>query len=167
MRTTATTFEVDDAGLAAVRAPRDDLVLERSAGPDRFACEVGPVEAYERTLEVEDLGDGRHRVTETTAWVLGIPIWGGLFRPLVKHQIARHEAPAPPEIAATDDATSGDPTEPAEPAAGPWWSPPARLDLRSSQVLSRLCGLSLLAGYLGTVLGQTNIRGIKLNYTSN
>ncbi len=151
MRTTTTTFEVDDAGLAAVRAPRDDLVLERATGDDRFACESGPFEQYERRVRVEDLGDGRHRVTETTTWVLGIPIWGVLFRPLVKRQIARHEAPPTP--AAGTGAEYPRPTD--DRPGGPWWSPPARLDLRSSQVLSRLCGLSLLAGYLGTVLTQT------------
>ncbi|MEZ5178544.1 MAG: MFS transporter [Acidimicrobiales bacterium] len=151
MRTTTTTFEVDDEGLARVRAPRDDLVLERAEGPDRFACETGPFEAYERTVDVEDLGDGRHRVTETTSWVLGIPIWGVLFRPLVSRQIARHEAPPAPDPVSAGDEPG---TEPAA-LTSPWWSPPARLDLRSSQVLSRLCGLSLLAGYLGTVLTQT------------
>lgn len=150
MRTTSTTFEVDDAGLAAVRTPRDDFVLERHEGDDRFVCESGPFEQYERTLQVETRGGGHHRVTETTTWVLGIPIWGVLFRPMVKRQIARHEAPQVPEPAAADGTPDTD-----DLASTPWWSPPARLDLRASQVLSRLCGLSLLAGYLGTVLTQT------------
>ena len=142
-RTTSTTFDVDDAGLAAVRARREDLLLEEPLGGDRFACAEGPFDAYERTLAVQNLGDGTHRVTETTAWALAIPIWGFLFRPLARRVLARHEAPPPPP----------GPGEPPRPV--PWWSPPDRFDARSSQVLSRLCGLALLSGYLGTIITQT------------
>ncbi len=83
---------------------------------------------------------GTHRVTETTRWVLAIPIWGFLFRPLVRKVLARHEVPPGP----------GEATR-----SAPWWSPPARLDARATQVLSRLCGLALLSGYLGTIITQT------------
>ena len=142
MRTTTSEFEVDDAGLARVREPRDDLVLERVDGPDTFSCETGPFDEYRRTVAVEDLGAGRHQVSETTVWSLAIPIWAVLFNPLAKRMLRRDAAP--------------DPVEPDAPEhASPWWAPPARLDARASQVLSRLCGLSLLAGYLGTVLTQT------------
>ena len=143
MRTTTNLLEVDDAGLAALRTPGDGLVLEAVDGPDRFTCAEGPFEAYERTLDVAPAGDGRHAVTETVRWTLAIPIWGGLFRPVVSRLLRRTEAPPPPP----------GPDEP-RPSA-PWWSPPDRLDARAAQVLSRLCGLSLLAGYLGTVITQT------------
>lgn len=142
MRRTTTTLDVDDAGLAALRAPRDDLLLEEPLGDDRFGCTEGPFDDYERAIAVEDLGGGTRRVTETTTWALAIPIWGFLVRPLVRRSLARHEAPPPPG--------PGDP-----PRAPPWWSPPTRLDARSAQVLSRLCGLALLSGYLGTIITQT------------
>lgn len=93
MPTTTTTFEVDDTGLEAVRAPRDGLAREVAAGADRFALDEGPFDHYERTLQVEGLSSGSHRVTETTRWDLAIPIWGVLFRPLVRRALARHQAP--------------------------------------------------------------------------
>ncbi|CAN5470966.1 hypothetical protein BH10ACT1_BH10ACT1_39770 [soil metagenome] len=143
MRESTSVLEVDDAGLAALRATRDDLLLEAPDGPDRWSCAEGPLDQYERTIEATSLGDGRHRVVETVRWELAIPIWGALFRPLVGRMLRRTEPPPPPP-------------GPGEPAArAPWWSPPARFDARSAQVLSRLCGLSLLAGYLGTVITQT------------
>ncbi|MCU1498335.1 MAG: hypothetical protein JWM47_2288 [Acidimicrobiales bacterium] len=143
MRETTSQYEVDEVGLAAVRRARTDLLQEAADGRDRFACADGPFEHYERTLRVEELGGGRHQVTEVTRWQLAIPIWGGLFRPLVARVLRRKAAPPPPPA-------DGEPA-----AANPWWSPPARLDARSAQVLSRLCGLSLLAGYLGTIITQT------------
>ncbi len=141
LRTTTTTLEVDAAGLARLREPRDDLVAERPDGPDRWACAEGPFDRYERTITVEEQAPDRFVVTESTAWELAIPLWGGLFRPLARRVIGRHEPPEP----LPDD----------EERSAPWWSPPVRLDARSTQVLSRLCGLSLLVGYLGTVLTQT------------
>ncbi len=141
--TTTTTLDVDDDGLAALRLPRDDMVLERADGPDRFTLAEGPFDSYDRTIEVVDLAGGTHRVTETTRWSLAIPIWGGMFRPLVRRQLARHVAPGPEG-----------PDGPTKPGA-PWWSPPTRFDARAAQVLSRLCGMALLAGYLGTIITQT------------
>ncbi|MCU1357339.1 MAG: hypothetical protein JWM89_2757 [Acidimicrobiales bacterium] len=134
------TFEVDDDGLRAVLQERDDLVLERAEGDGVFGLAEGPFDHYRRTVIVT--GSAPHRVTETVEWELAIPIWGGLFRPLVRRLASRSEAPP-----------LRDPDAP--PAAAPWWSPPARLDARAAAVLSRLCGLSLLAGYLGTIITQT------------
>ena len=37
----------------------------------------------------------------------------------------------------------------------PWWAPPDRLDPRAARVLGLLCTVSLVAGYLGTVVTQT------------
>ena len=142
MRTTSSEFEVDDAGLVRVRSPRDDLLLERADGPDVYACETGPFDSYRRTLAVEELGGGRHQVTETTEWSLAIPIWAPLFNPLAKRMLRRTAAPGPADPEGSE-------------RSSPWWAPPDRLDARASSVLSRLCGLSLLAGYLGTVLTQT------------
>lgn len=143
MQETTTSFEVDAEGLSAVRLPRGGIVAEVPVGPDHYGLGSGPFEHYQRTIEVEDLGSGRHRVTETTRWELAIPLWGRLFRPLVRGILARHSAPPPPP-------------GPGDPAPKiPWWSPPTLFDARSAQVLSRLCGLALLTGYLGTIITQT------------
>ena len=128
-----------------MQAPRDDLVFEEIVAPGRYACASGPFEHYERTLDVEPLGPDRHRVTETARWVLAIPIWGVLFRPMVRKMVVRREAPEPLPVGPDGQAVY----------TSPWWSPPARFDRRASQILSRLCALSLLAGYLGTVITQT------------
>lgn len=138
MQETTSTFEVDDTGLAAVNEPRDDLVRETATGPGRFTLDEGPFHTYDRTVDSVPLDDGRHRVTETVRWRLAIPIWGALFRPLVVRMIRRDSAPDPDADVAT-----------------PWWSPPDRLDARAASVLSRLCVVSMLAGYLGTVITQT------------
>jgi len=141
INTTVSTFEVDEAGLHAVLAPRSGLTQEEADGPNRFRCAEGPFDEYERLVSVEDMGPGRHMVTETTNWWPAIPLWRGLFTPLLRKGIARTEAPAGAEAEAEQPA--------------PWWSPPARLDARATRILSLLCGLSMLAGYLATVLTQT------------
>lgn len=139
--TTVNTIETDAAGLAALRTPRDDLLRERSDGDDRFGLDEGPFVRYERDLAVDALDDGRFRVTETVRWKVAIPVWEPLFRPLVRTMTARSE---PPE-----------PTTPGEIKNPPWWAPPARLDARAAAVLSRLCVIAMLSGYLGTLISQT------------
>lgn len=139
--TTVNTIDTDAEGLASLRVPRDDLVLEKADGDDRFTLAEGPFDHYERTLAVEPLDGDRLRVTETIHWHVAIPIWEPMFRPLVRAMSKRSEPPEPQ-----------DPDQPIKP---PWWSPPARLDARASTVLGRLCFLSMLAGYLGTLITQT------------
>ncbi|MFN8016493.1 MAG: MFS transporter [Acidimicrobiales bacterium] len=149
-RTTTNRFETDDDGLARVLVPREDIVAEEALpadgpgldGTHRFGCAEGPFDEYERTVQATALGDGRHEVHEEVRWALAIPIWDVLFRPLAARQIRRDVAP-PPE----------DPDAPEKPP--PWWSPPARLDARATRILSLLCGLSMLTGYLGTTITQT------------
>lgn len=148
IRTTVNEFEADDAGLAAVLAPRDDFLTERSedeVGDEaaRFSCAEGPFDHWERTVTSTPLASGRHAVREEIAWDIAIPIWEPLFRPLIRRQLRRTEAPAAPVH--LDEA----------PPSAPWWSPPARLDARASRILSLLCGLSMLTGYLGTTITQT------------
>ncbi len=142
MPVTERTLHVDHDELVALRRPHDDLVLERADGPDRWVCAEGPFTRYERRLAVEPDGDGRHVVTERVEWELAIPIWGRLFRPLVAKLFSAREL-----------VVDGDPDAPAP--RPPWWSPPDRLDARASAMVARLCALSLVTGYLGTVLTQT------------
>ena len=105
-------------------------------------CDEGPFTRYERTVHADRIDGGGYHVHEEIRWQLAIPLWGVLFRPLVARQLRRK---APPEILTEDEAA----------ARAPWWSPPARLDARSASVLSMLCGLSMLTGYLGTTITQT------------
>ncbi|MCB0977210.1 MAG: MFS transporter [Acidimicrobiales bacterium] len=139
--TTVNIIETDAAGVAALRLPRDDLMLEQVEGPDRFGVAEGPFDHYERTLAVDELDDGRFRVTETIDWKVAIPVWEPLFRPLMRAMSRRSEPP--------------DPTPAGEIVSPPWWAPPARIDARAATILSRLCVISMLAGYLGTLLSQT------------
>lgn len=144
--TTVNDLEVDDGGLQALLTPRDDMLLEAVTtgvpGTYHFTCAEGPFEAYDRTVTVTEVADGRWAVHEEVEWEVAIPLWGALFRPLVRRQL-RRTGPPPPI----------DPDAP--PARAPWWSPPDRLDARGTRVLSLLCGLSMLTGYLGTTITQT------------
>ncbi len=141
MPVTQRTIIVEPHELVGLRRPHDDLLLEAPDGPDAWICVEGPFERYRRTIEVEPPGeDGRHRVTERVEWELAIPIWGRLFRPLVARVIRTRELASE---------TSDSPLRP------PWWSPPARLDARASAMVARLCALSMVTGYLGTLLAQT------------
>ncbi len=148
LRTTVNELDVDEDGLHALVVPRDDVLLEDLASSDpsghdfHFVCAEGPFRAYDRTLHAERLDTGGYHVREEIVWDIAIPLWGALFRPLVARQLRRT---APPEVLDEDQAAR----------RAPWWSPPARLDARSSSVLSMLCGLSMLTGYLGTTITQT------------
>ena len=100
--TTVNRFDVDEAGLAALLEPRDDLLLElptASAEDDpsvhRFELGSGPFDRYERTVTVSAPSDGRHAVVEEIRWRTAIPLWGRLFRPLVARQLRRTEPPPP------------------------------------------------------------------------
>jgi putative MFS transporter len=175
-------FDADDELVARLLDPRDDVVLEYpldrrraapepgepelprgraaadadgeswtrrpgSARPDRsddsaadqvveFGASEGPFRTYRRTVSVAADGSGTNRVEQTIDFWLGIPVWGWVFaRPVTTRLRRLPEVDAPPRT--------------------PWWMPPDRFDLRQSTVLGALCGLSLIAGYLGTLLTQT------------
>ena len=123
---TVTTLH-DDSSLAALDHPRDDALLrEERAGDHRFTCAEGPFHAYERTLAVD--GD---RVVERVEYRLAIPGWGWLFQLPIRH-LLRHPRP---------DAA--------------WWMPPDRLGARTATALACLAAFTLVAGYTGTLIGQT------------
>jgi MFS family permease len=132
--------ELDDDELAAIRTPVSDLLTEAPDGPDRWICEVGPFDHYVRTIAVAPAPSGRHRVTERIEWKLAIPVWGRLFRPVVTRAMRTR-----PLAHGADEAGR----------RAPWWSPPELLDARASKMVARLCTLSMVTGYLGTVLTQT------------
>lgn len=140
MAIVANTELVDEERLGELLAPRDDLVVERAVDDHTFEAVGGPFRHYRRTVRVEPAGDpdgdaggrGRHRVTETTEFTLALPVWGVLFLPPVKRALRRRGS-----------------------TRSPFWAPPDRLDPRAGTVLAVLCTVSLLTGYLGTLITQT------------
>ena len=108
--------------------PRDDaLVRERADGDGSYACDEGPFRDYRRT--VRDRADGTVEVTAD--FVVRPAFWGLLFVPGMRRALVR------------------------TPGRTPWWAPPDRLDRRGAEVLGLLCTISVVAGYLGTVITQT------------
>lgn len=133
LRTATTDAIVDAARLAAALEARSGLVLERADGEGSFVAAGGPVADYRRTVRSEAVGGGLHRVTQTVEYRFDLPFFGPLFRWPLRRELAR-----------------------LAPRRGvPWWAPPDRLDPRAAQALAALCALSVVVGYLGTVLTQT------------
>lgn len=122
---------VDAAGLERLRQPIDDVILEGPDGADRFVAAAGPVERYERRLDVSEVGEDRYAVTESFDFRLAVPIWRPAFTPLVKYRLKRR-----PDRAA-------------------WWAPPDQIDPTSARVISYLAIVAIIAGYLGSILSQT------------
>lgn len=75
-------------------------------------------------------------VTETFEFRLAIPVWAFLFHPLLRRHLRKGTDPEGGRV--------------------PWWAPPQRLDQRAANVLGLLSVVALIAGYLGTLLSQTN-----------
>ncbi len=125
------TAEVDDAGLAAYREPRSDVVEESDDGDGRFGLVRGPFSHYERTLEVSTHGADRHTVTHHVEFQLAIGWWWRWFtRPIIR----------------TLRRAGGKP---------PWWAPPQVLDAQAAAALAALAYLSIVGGYLGTLVTQS------------
>ncbi len=126
--------EVDGALLERVLSARDGVVLER-AEPDgvTFHAIEGPFADYRRTVEVNRGPNGFHGVRQTVHYRSGVPYLGGLFDRLLRRHLGRLGPVGRP----------------------PWWAPPERLDASSAHSLAALCVLSLVLGYLGTLLTQT------------
>lgn len=132
-RTITHTRVVDHSELSRLRTPRDDFVVEVAGSvPDTFELATGPFHMYRRELRVE-AHDARLRVTETFHYDLAAPLWRVLFRIPIARQL-RHGSRA---------------------GHTPWWAPPSPLDARASTVLALLCTVSMVCGYLGTVITQT------------
>ncbi|MCH7788326.1 MAG: MFS transporter [Acidobacteria bacterium] len=129
---------LDDSELAELRLCRDDLIAERADGPDAFVATDGPLEQYRRTIEVLSAdvgGQGQpdtQQVVERFEYTLPAGIWKPLFRIPVARALKAGASPTQP-----------------------WWAPADRLEARSVRILGLLCTLSLLDGYLGTVITQT------------
>ena len=111
------------------RQPRDDLVAEVLVDDGRFTARAGPFREYERTIEVGDEGE----VTETIRYQLAPMVWSWLLGAPYRMALGRR----PP------------------PGHTPWWSPPEAPDRRGCTALGTLCYLSVVFGFIGTLLTQT------------
>ncbi|MEJ5255457.1 MAG: MFS transporter [Acidimicrobiales bacterium] len=131
---------VTERELQAILEPRDDLVRERRCGDGLFELADGPFSVWRRTVRIDPstgtTTGAQVTVTETFEFRLAVPVWSVLFRPLLRHHLRRGTDPDRGRV--------------------PWWAPPQRLDRRSAKVLGLLSVVALIAGYLGTLLSQTN-----------
>lgn len=137
MTTQRRTLVVNDDQLARLRRPHDGVLLEKAVGPDEFVLDEGPFTLYTRSLRVEPIVDAavdapHYEVTETTEWVLSIPVFWVLFW-LPFYLNVRKGLPK----------------------SSPWWAPAGRLDARAARVIGYLGVLAIVNGYVGTVIGQT------------
>lgn len=127
--------------------PRSDVVVEEPGrpGPDgttTFGLAHGPATTWERTVTTAPVGPAaapgadadRVELTEEVRFHLAVPVWGGLFRFALRRHLRR-----PPSVD----------------GKAPWWAPPSVLDARAATVLSLLCVIGAVAGYLGTLITQT------------
>lgn len=121
---------VDDAGLAELLEPRDDLVRERADGDGRYTLDHGPFDQYERAVEVASAG-GMHDVVETISFKLARGSWPVPFGMFYRRGLQRRHRSLP------------------------WWAPPDRPDAEAASVLGLLCTMSVVGGYLGTLITQT------------
>ena len=172
-----TTHVVTTDRLADFLAPRTDLLVERvdpgtdprtgagpgpdlDPGPDPadaaallardgqvgFTVAQGPFTRYRRTVRVapgshtadgttgEEHGDPTQvEITQEFDYHLAVPVWAFLFARSVRTTLQ-----GPNRV------------------VRPWWLPPDQLSAAAAATLSLLCVFAALAGYLGTLLTQTN-----------
>lgn len=132
------TTEVDEAGLAALRTPRTDLLIEREDGPDRWTVETGPFKAYSRTLTVAgqqttDAGPTTYQVTERTDYKLNLPLWWPyLWLPFRQGLAAEDRTPR-----------------------RRWWWPQEVVTANTATMIAHLGTVGMMAGFMGVLIGQT------------
>lgn len=119
--------------VAVYERPRDDLVAEVDLGNGVFGQAEGPFTFYERRLTTRAVSADLVEVTEATDFRLAVPLWRVVLNPLVKRELARRRPDG----------------------SQPWWAPSDRFDQRTASVLGMLAILSVLAGFLGSLLSQT------------
>jgi MFS family permease len=135
---------VAPAEVARWLQPRLDVVQElpgvtTPGGTTTFGLETGPVHLWERTVTTAPAPatpgspPGAVEVTEEVHYRLAVPVWGVLFRFALHRHLRR---------------------PPSEAGGSPWWAPSVVLDARAATVLSLLCIVGAVAGYLGTLITQ-------------
>ena len=137
MTIVASTCTVSRQEADSLLVPRDDLlVAERPVGPGSFELSDGPFRSWARTVEVAPGDGGDVTVSQRVEFRLAVPVFGFLFVRLV-----RRRALAVPGGPAT--------------TTRPWWSPPNRLSARAAHVVGSCCGLAVIGGFIGGLVGQT------------
>ncbi len=122
--------------------PRHDLLVEERTAAGTFGIVDGPFTVWERHVETTPAATGHVAVTETTTFRIAAPFWHWLFiLPLRRRIGARFRR------LTGDDRPVRDRV--------PAWLPPDRLDVRAATVLATICSLSVVTGYLGTIISQT------------
>jgi len=117
---------------------RDDGAITTTTTTTTFGLDTGPVHEWERTVTVAPAAGapaGTVEIAEEVRYRLAVPVWGVLFRVALNRHLRR-----PPRD---------------EDAGVPWWAPPVVVDARAATVLSLLCVIGAVAGYLGTLITQT------------
>lgn len=123
-------FDLDDPDEIARRSrPRDDLLVLEAVGADgTFHAVDGPFRRWERRIET-----GPDGTTETIRYAVDAPFWGRIFDQMLRRFVRRGvDRSRPPVVLATD-----------------------RLNRRHATILGRCATLSLLAGFVGALVGQT------------
>lgn len=133
MSTARSHRRVDEAGLAALRAPRTDLLREGTADGWTFHQDDGPFRRYRRQVVATPAGDGTVAVDEVIEFSLAIPVWRPLFTPLVRRALR----------------------DPERTPRRRWWWPREVLSADTTTLVGLLVVLAVVAGYLGTVISQT------------
>lgn len=126
---------LDPAGVALALAPRQAGVVREVVVADGvFGTVEGPLTSYRRTVRVEAPdAAGMARVHQSVDFRFVLPFWGWLLGLGLKRHLGRLSPPR----------------------RSPWWAPPDRVDLQAATSLAALCTLSVVVGYMGTVLTQT------------
>src|SRR5262249_37258296 len=122
--------DVDAARLARILEPRHDVVLEQPDVDGRFVGVGGPFHEYCRTGE----GGGLH-VRQTVEYRMAFPYFAWLSSLPMRARLGRLDPPSAGRNA--------------------WWLPPDRINERSASILATLSLLSVIIGYLGSLLTQT------------
>lgn len=125
-------WAADGDTLAVLRAPRRDLLVEQTDDGVHFRQVEGPFRSYSRRLELEG-PDGGPTVIERTEFELAIPVWRPIFSPLMRR--ALRDLDRRPRRR--------------------WWWPREVIGERTTTLLGLLVAMSVVAGYLGTVISQT------------
>lgn len=141
MTTVVRRATLSTAEVVALCEPRTVLVAENAGAVEEteharihtFSLNKGPFRSYERTIVVNDRGDGTAAVEQQVSFALAAPYFGKLFLVPVRHEMAKLQVRR----------------------TSPFWAPNAVLDARAAATLGALALLGLLTGYQGTLLTQT------------
>ena len=128
-----TTKVVDQQTAELAMQPATGSSVEREVQPGVFELARGPFTHYRRTVTRRDLDGGQVEVRQVVEYELAVHAWRFLFGPGVRAEFRR--VPLRPRPA--------------------WWAPPSALDARGARAIDALGVLSIVAGYLGTLMTQT------------